>query len=280
MTSLVGSLLANPKPYSSFTFTLSPDDIILYNLATGCLDNSLVGKPEANLKYTYEQAIEMAFPTMSSALGIRDIDEFFAIPEIKELGKRSGVIGIPEVLLHGEEESESFMPMGPGRTYNVESRVKDVSDKGKMSIVAIEKLISCHEGHVYSKIISRFVLRGVTAEGHKGGLIEPMELPKAPDRQPDERVEGIKLLPCQNALYRLTGDKNLIHIDPKVAATAGFPQPILHGLCTHGITARAVFEKLNQTFNGGLHQSQISKIGARFTSHVFPGETLSVDLWR
>ena len=54
MTSLVGSLLANPKPYSSFTLTLSPDDIILYNLATGCLDNSLFPLPEANLKYTYE----------------------------------------------------------------------------------------------------------------------------------------------------------------------------------------------------------------------------------
>ena len=54
MTSLVGSLLANPKPYSSFTFTLSPDDIALYNLATGCLDNSIVLEPEANLKYTYE----------------------------------------------------------------------------------------------------------------------------------------------------------------------------------------------------------------------------------
>ena len=54
MTSLVGSLLANPKPYSSFTLTLSPDDIILYNLATGCLETTLVLVPEANLKYTYE----------------------------------------------------------------------------------------------------------------------------------------------------------------------------------------------------------------------------------
>jgi acyl dehydratase len=235
---------------------------------------------EANRKYIYEKAIDVAFPTMSSALAIRDIDDFFAIPEIKELGKRSGVIGIPEVLLHGEEESESFMPMEPGRTYKVESRVKDVIDKGKRSIVAIEKLIRCEEGHVYSKIITRFILRGVTAEGHKGGLIEPMELPKAPDWRPGWSAEGIKLIPYQNALYRLTGDKNLIHIDPKVAANAGFPEPILHGLCTHGISARAVYEILSQCSNGGIHQSQISKIGARFTSHVFPGETLSVDLWR
>jgi acyl dehydratase len=165
----------------------------------------------------------MAFPTMCSALAIRDIEDFFAIPELRELAERAGVVSIPEVLLHGEEESEYLKPMLPGRRYKVESRVKDVSDKGKMSIVANEKLISCEEGHVYSKIITRFVLRGVTAEGHKGGKIEPMELPKAPDRQPDERVDSIKILPYQNALYRLTGDKNLIHIDPKVVANAGFP---------------------------------------------------------
>ena len=72
----------------------------------------------------------MAFPTMCSALAIRDIEDFFAIPELRELAKRAGVIGIPEVLLHGEEESDYLKPMLPDRTYKVESCVKDVSDKG------------------------------------------------------------------------------------------------------------------------------------------------------
>ena len=127
------------------------------------------------------------------------------------------------MLLHGEEEVESVRSMIPGKKYRVESRVKDVMDKGKLSIVTIMKEISCdEEGHVYSKIITRFVLRGVPAEGHKGGSIPPMDLPKTPETSPDEIIDDIKLLPYQNALYRLTGDKNLIHIDPQVASNSGF----------------------------------------------------------
>ena len=70
----------------------------------------------------------------------------------------------------------------------------------------------------------------------------------------------------------MNGDKNLIHIDLNVAANAGFDRPILHGLCTYAMSARAVFNILNRP--------KIEKIGSRFTSHVFPGETLSLKIWR
>ena len=56
-------------------------------------------------------------------------------------------------------------------------------------------------------------MRGVTCDGYKGGAVPPLDLPKTPDTNPDEEIQGIKLLPYQNALYRLNGDKNLIHID-------------------------------------------------------------------
>ena len=52
----------------------------------------------------------------------------------------------------------------------------------------------------------------------------------------------MKLSEKANALYRLNGDKNLIHIDEAVAERAGFHRPILHGLCTFGITARLIAE--------------------------------------
>ena len=92
-----------------------------------------------------------------------------------------------------------------------------------MIIVSIKKEVrGDKDNQLKSMIITRFVIRGVTAEGYKGGAVPPMELPKTPDREPDAVIENIKLLPYQNALYRLTGDKNLIHIDPGVAAKAGF----------------------------------------------------------
>jgi peroxisomal enoyl-CoA hydratase 2 len=72
-------------------------------------------------------------------------------------------------------------------------------------------------------------------------------------------------------IYRITGDKNPLHIHPKPALSVGFEKPILHGLCTYGFTARAIFEKY-----GEGNPMNIKKYAGRFTSHVFPGETLII----
>lgn len=60
-----------------------------------------------------------------------------------------------------------------------------------------------------------------------------------------------------------------------MAAVGGFEKPILHGLASYGFTARLVYEK----FCKG-NPKALAKFGARFTSHVFPGETLVVEMWK
>jgi len=81
--------------------------------------------------------------------------------------------------------------------------------------------------------------------------------------------------PDQALIYRLSGDRNPLHCDPDVAKMAGFPRPILHGMCTYGLTCRAVL----QTY-AGYDPAKFKSHEARFSSPVFPGETITVDLWR
>ncbi len=99
--------------------------------------------------------------------------------------------------------------------------------------------------------------------------------PEIPDREPDSRV----VLPTredQALIYRLSGDRNPLHSDPWFARElAGFPKPILHGLCTYGVAGRALVGEL-----GGGDATKVTAIAARFTSPVFPGETLTTSIWR
>jgi acyl dehydratase len=107
--------------------------------------------------------------------------------------------------------------------------------------------------------------------GPSDGAPEPH---KTPERAPDMSVD-IPTRPDQALIYRLSGDRNPLHSDPDIASAAGFPRPILHGLCTYGITCRAVL----QTY-ADYDPAAIKHHAARFSSPVFPGETVSVDLWR
>jgi acyl dehydratase len=75
--------------------------------------------------------------------------------------------------------------------------------------------------------------------------------------------------------YRLCGDRNPLHVDPEFAAMAGFPRPILHGLCTYGVVCKAVIDSM---LDGD--PTRVAGYSARFAGVVFPGETLRVRIWR
>jgi acyl dehydratase len=85
----------------------------------------------------------------------------------------------------------------------------------------------------------------------------------------------VPILPQQALLYRLCGDRNPLHSDPEFAAAAGFSQPILHGLCTYGMTCKAIIDALLDGDAGA-----VAAYGARFAGVAYPGETLKVGIWK
>ena len=102
----------------------------------------------------------------------------------------------------------------------------------------------------------------------------PAPLPAVPERVADLEV-SYATLPQAALIYRLSGDYNPLHADPDFSARAGFERPILHGLCTYGMAARAVIERVLD-----FDAARLRRIAVRFTSPVWPGETLRYELWR
>jgi acyl dehydratase len=95
-----------------------------------------------------------------------------------------------------------------------------------------------------------------------------------PERAPD-RVCDLATLPQAALIYRLSGDYNPLHADPEVAKAAGFPRPILHGLCSFGVAGHALLRTLC-----GYDPAKLKRVDGRFSSPVFPGETIRTEIWR
>jgi acyl dehydratase len=92
---------------------------------------------------------------------------------------------------------------------------------------------------------------------------------------PPDLVVDLATRPEQALLYRLNGDDNPLHADPAVAAAAGFPRPILHGLCTLGVVTHALLRGL-----AGYRAASLRRLELRFSAPVFPGETIRTEIWR
>ena len=114
----------------------------------------------------------------------------------------------------------------------------------------------------------------IRGEGGFGGDRGPSDPWQRPDRDPDLTVV-MPTRPEQALIYRLSGDRNPLHADPKFAARGGFSKPILHGLCTYGVTGRALLHALC-----GSDPARFGSMSGRFSRPVFPGETLTVSIWR
>ncbi|OHV03739.1 MaoC/PaaZ C-terminal domain-containing protein [Mycobacterium talmoniae] len=179
-------------------------------------------------------------------------------------------------LLHGSQQIRLFAPLPPAGRLSVVAEVADIQDKGegKNAIVMLRaRGTDPTTQDVIAETLTTAVIRG--AGGFGGAPGQRPAAPEIPERDPDARV-AYPTRDDQALLYRLSGDRNPLHSDPWFAQTlAGFPKPILHGLCSYGFAGRALLAEL-----AGGEAAKITSIAARFSAPVFPGETLTTSIWR
>jgi acyl dehydratase len=234
-------------------------DSMIYALGVGAGAED----PADELAFTTENSQDVAqraLPTQAVVLGMGGLGAYAALGTFN-----------PAMLVHGEQSVTLERELPVAGEVEAVTEVVGVYDKGSGALVTTRtaaNLVSDGQP-LFTTTMGAFI-RG---EGGWGGDRGPSSRFEAPDRAPDHEIT-YPTRTDQALLYRLSGDRNPLHSDPKFAALAGFPRPILHGLCTYGFTGRALLHALC-----GGDPARFRSMSGRFSSPVFPGEALTVRIW-
>jgi acyl dehydratase len=238
----------------------SEKDTMLYALGVGLGHDPL---DRGQLDFVYEKNLK-PLPTFATVLGypgfwVRDLD--------------SGIDWMR--IVNGEQDIVLHRPLAPRGVVLGRSRVTEAIDKGagKGALVYTERLVTDKaSGALIATVRQTTFCR---ADGGFGGPPrQPPPLHQVPDRAPD-MVCDLTTRPEQAILYRLSADLNPLHVDLDIAAQAGYPRPIFHGLGTFGVVGHAVLRMAC-----GYDPTRIRSFGGRFSAPVFPGETIRTEMWR
>jgi acyl dehydratase len=235
-------------------------DPIFYALSLG-LGQDPVKADE--LAFVYEEGVKVlpTFPAVVAQPGFwaRELD--------------TGIDWVKVV--HGEHDMVLNKPLPPAGTVTSQTRVLDIIDKGagKGALVYSRRTVKDKAtGELYATITQTSFCRG---DGGFGGPAKAQPEPHPlPARAPDV-VCDLATRPEMALLYRWNADMNPLHADPAIARAAGFPRPILHGLATFGVAGHAILREMC-----GYDPTRFKSIAVRFSSPVYPGETIRTEMWR
>jgi acyl dehydratase len=248
-------------PDRSFSWTSS--DVLLYHLGIGAGsrpgDNTDLGA----LRYTLDDEHLQVLPSF----GI--VAPTFHEADPPPLDLPGCDINLSQVV-HGSQEISVSGPLPVAGSATLSTRITEVWDKTKAAVIWQEGVAVSPAGEELWRVRSSIFVRG---EGGWGGDRGTPVTVTTPERAADA-VTSYAITPQQAMLYRLCGDRNPLHADPEFAKGAGFPAPILHGLCSYGIVLREATDVL---LDGDA--SRVAGFSARFAGVVFPGETIRISLW-
>jgi len=235
-------------------FQWDAKDVMLYAVGVGA-------KPEGELEFVYEGKGPKVLPT------------YAVIPGMFSMGGLVSNVDINlAMLLHGEQSITLHREIPSGAKVRVTGRVSEVWDKGKAAVIGSEGIVEDDDGPLFTTKATLFIRGAGGFGGERGPSTAGVNV--APERAPDHVVEEATR-PEQGAIYRLSGDRNPIHIDPDFAKMAGFDKPFMHGLCTYGIVGRAILG----TLCGG-DPARFKSFEARFADQVYFGDTIVTKMWK
>lgn len=239
------------------TFRYTDREAMLYALGVGFMRDPM--NPQ-ELKYVYENDLQTV-PTFATVIGWGQATL-----------ARSGINYL--MVVHGEQRLTMHKPLPVEAEVIADERVAGAIDKGegKGALILMEKVI--REKKSGDKLCTLGATIFARGDGGFGGPKDGAPAPHAlPARAPDLEV-ACDTRPDQAFLYALSGDRNPLHRDPNIAKMAGYPRPILHGLCTYGTACRAVISSVCK-----YDAKKITGFDARFSAPVFPGETIVTEIW-
>ncbi|XP_057974328.1 enoyl-CoA hydratase 2, peroxisomal [Malania oleifera] len=262
-------LLTHKFPESTYNY--DERDAALYALGIGvCARDAL---DDNELKYVYHengQQFIQVLPTFATLFPSGFIADISQLPGLSY-----------DRLLHGQQYVELYKPFPSSGCLQNKASIVGLHDKGKASIVEVE--VASYEkdsGELLCKNRMTLYFGGIGGFSKSSRPFSYSKYPidhistdKIPQDQPFAVYED-QVQPSQALLYRLSGDYNPLHVDPNFAKNAGFPRPIVHGLCTFGFAVRAIIRCICRG-----DPNMVRSISGRFLLHVFLGETLITEMW-
>jgi len=217
---------------------------------------------ESQLKFVYEQNLA-ALPTMAIVL---------AYPGPWHAKGDTGITR--SHVVHGEQGFRIHRKLPVEGTVRGRTEITDIFDKGKDKGALILTKCEVRDKATDEVVCTLTSTTFCRADGGFGGPSGPVQEPHAmPNRAPDHTCD-LPTLPQAALIYRLSGDYNPLHADPAYAKKAGFKMPILHGRCTFSVAGHALLRKCC-----GYDPERLRSMGGRFSSPVYPGETIRTEMW-
>jgi len=241
------------------TQTITQKDTILYALGIGLGSNPV--DPQ-QLSFVYEAGLK-TLPTMAVIL---------CYPGQWHANPGTGIVS--SHVVQGAQNFVIHRALPPACTVRGKTRVIGVFDKGvgRGALVKTECVVSdVSSGNLLCTIGTTHFCRANGGFGGPSGPDTPH--PEFTHRKPDAHCE-LETLPQAGLIYRLSGDRNPLHVDPEYAKRVGFKAPILHGRCTFGVVGHGILKSLC-----GYDDTRLKRMSARFVNPVYPGETICTEMW-